>query len=799
MLNIVRKYLAICIALVFACVLALHPQKVEAVGEFKTTWKTDNPGVSASNQIIVPTYPGLTYNYTVDWGDGSSTTGIIGDGAHTYAAPGTYQIMVTGTFPGIYFSLAGDREKILSVDQWGVTRWGAMGNAFFGCSNLTIPAVDTPDLSGVDDLTYTFRGTNFSTGLSGWNVSSIHTMIGTFQDSTFNGDISAWDMSNMVNMSALFYGDAAFNQNIGGWDVSSAMYMGYMFYNDTAFNQDISAWDVSRVVDMAEMFMGASSFNQPLNTWNVSSVTAMTEMFYGATAFNQSLSTWNVSNVTSLGSMFRYASSFNQPLSGWNTANVTDMSHLFGGATVFNQDISSWNTARVTTMDGMFADDVAFNQDIGEWNVANVTNMGYMFASSTAFNKDVSSWNVSQVTNMAYMFDHAGVFDQDLGGWNVSNVTDMTSMLASANLSNDNYNALLVGWSARPVQSSVVFSAGSSAYCNTGAHGILTGAPNSWTITDGGVRCLTELYPIPARVTIANAIYRFSASEGVEAAYASGTGAYVSEAPTCADCEVIIDPVAHTVSFSNLQIGDVLNFSISFTRTNTLRIGPSIIIQEDNGGGMPPPSIIPAAFQQGPSGKIPLAFVINGGSTTTDPRLTLSGNGNPYTIRGYVVSLDSTFAHDSIFPFNASTTNMLFTLPNVPGSYTVYFKYYSTTGIYSDLLFQTVSLVSPTTTVSEKPKTPKSAMSTALCKGSITLRQGGRGSQVKELQRFLQAQGSRVYPEGIVSGFFGPATKRAVTRFQEMYATDILKPLSLKRGTGIVQQGTRKKMCALGG
>ena len=36
--------------------------------EFITTWKTDNPGTSGNNQIIIPTYPGETYDYNVDWG-----------------------------------------------------------------------------------------------------------------------------------------------------------------------------------------------------------------------------------------------------------------------------------------------------------------------------------------------------------------------------------------------------------------------------------------------------------------------------------------------------------------------------------------------------------------------------------------------------------------------------------------------------------------------------------------------------------------------------------------------------------
>jgi hypothetical protein len=49
-----------------------------APGEFVTTWKTDNPGVSGSNQITIPTNGG-GYNYNVDWGDGNTSTGHTGN------------------------------------------------------------------------------------------------------------------------------------------------------------------------------------------------------------------------------------------------------------------------------------------------------------------------------------------------------------------------------------------------------------------------------------------------------------------------------------------------------------------------------------------------------------------------------------------------------------------------------------------------------------------------------------------------------------------------------------------------
>ncbi|MDP2641298.1 MAG: ABC transporter substrate-binding protein [Candidatus Yanofskybacteria bacterium] len=78
------------------------------------------------------------------------------------------------------------------------------------------------------------------------------------------------------------------------------------------------------------------------------------------------------------------------------------------------------------------------------------------------------------------------------------------------------------------------------------------------------------------------------------------------------------------------------------------------------------------------------------------------------------------------------------------------------------------------------------------------LREGMTSPEVRLLQECL-AQDSAVYPEGTVSGFFGPATKRAVIRFQEKYAQDVLAPSGFTRGTGLVAVATRAKLNELCG
>lgn len=66
--------------------------------------------------------------------------------------------------------------------------------------------------------------------------------------------------------------------------------------------------------------------------------------------------------------------------------------------------------------------------------------------------------------------------------------------------------------------------------------------------------------------------------------------------------------------------------------------------------------------------------------------------------------------------------------------------------------------------------------------------------EVKCLQEFLRVQGPAIYPEGLATGNFLSATKNAVIRFQEKYASEILTPLGLSRGTGYVGAATRTKI-----
>lgn len=66
--------------------------------------------------------------------------------------------------------------------------------------------------------------------------------------------------------------------------------------------------------------------------------------------------------------------------------------------------------------------------------------------------------------------------------------------------------------------------------------------------------------------------------------------------------------------------------------------------------------------------------------------------------------------------------------------------------------------------------------------------------EVRCLQEFLKSQGPEIYPEGLVTGNFLSLTQQAVIRFQEKYASEILTPLGLEKGTGYLGPATRAKL-----
>jgi len=344
-------------------------------GAFVTTWQTDAAGddtVSSDDQIKLPLAADGTYDFSVDWGDGTSDVVTAADQVlpgetdpvtHTYAASGTYDVTITGTINGFgfgvdYGSNSTDADKLIDVKEWGPVVFRNDGGVFMDADNLaSFSATDAPDLSSVTAIDWMF----------GFAAS-------------FNDDLDDWDTASVTSMRAVFY-------------------------KTNTFDGDLGTWNTSAVTDMSVMFREATSFNGDIGGWDTSAVTTTEEMFRFAIAFNRDIGGWDTSSVTNMKAMFRNADAFDQDIGAWTTSSVTDMSDVFFGAALFNQDLSGWNTSAATTMRYMFSGTEAFNGDIAGWNTSGVTNMQFMFLDATAFNQDLSGWCVSLITSEPSSFD----------------------------------------------------------------------------------------------------------------------------------------------------------------------------------------------------------------------------------------------------------------------------------------------------------------------------------------------------------------------------------------------------------
>jgi|GEM_PF-6963750 len=286
--------------------------------DFVFTVNTTNPGQSNSNQFIFS----FTTPDSIDIDkDNDGVFDYFGVTNYTqtlnYSTGGIYTVRVRGQIDAISFnSFITERDKIISVDQWGNSSWTFVD--FVECDSLLSLPLDTPDFSRLTLLS--FRGCEM-----------------------LNSPVDHLDVSNLQNLDRMFEDMPRFNQPLSSWDVSNSISMNEMFKNCTAFNQPINNWDVSNAIGMVSMFEGATSFNQPLNIWDVDSVKYIRDIFKDATSFNQALNNWDVANVIDIWGAFRNASSFDQDLSSWqfNSLNSNGLAWFlsYSGLSVTNYDL----------------------------------------------------------------------------------------------------------------------------------------------------------------------------------------------------------------------------------------------------------------------------------------------------------------------------------------------------------------------------------------------------------------------------------------------------------------------------
>ena len=434
---------------------------------------------------------------------------------------------------GMFFGCT-NFNQALSFNMSGC---GTFTSMFYGCSILN--SAITFNTNSATQMSYMFYGcTALNSAITFTSTASVTSMASMFQNCpAFNKPIN-FNTGAVTQMNSMFQNCTAFNQPLS-FNTAAVTNMAGMFYNCTNFNQAVP-FNTALVTNMGEMFNGCPNFNQVIN-FSTGAVINMTQMFAFCSTFNSPITFSSTANVTNMSSMFLVCSAFNQPLTfntvkvntfqamffgcqnfnslltftttavncsalqmfaamgSFNTApiftstaNITNMFRMFQNNGVYNKPLT-FDCSSATNMSEMFIGNASLNSAITLTNTGNVQDMSSMFQNCTNFNQPLTL-NTAAVTNMSSMFNSTGAtaFNQDIGSWNVANVTNFTNFMASkTNLtfSTTNLNAIYNGWSASGVKPNINISFGSAKFTNAGGlagKNILLGAPNNWTIADGG-------------------------------------------------------------------------------------------------------------------------------------------------------------------------------------------------------------------------------------------------------------------------------------------------------------------------
>ncbi len=494
---------------------------------FLSTWQIGIQGGQNNEKLTIP-YPG-SGTYTIDWGDGTSNSDIRSIITHSYAAAGTYQVSISGTYPRITFGDSEHRAKLVSVDQWGDTKWSSTSRAFIDCPNVQILAADTPDLSFVYSTAYMFYNAN-----------------------KINVDINDWATGNVRDMSYMFYGATDFDQDLSNLDIGSVTSMIGMFSNSglssTNYDGMLISWSeleglnsrVSVGADGINYCEGAAARKKLIDTYSW----YFSDAGLACSSTIPFMTSWKTDNPGSSNDnqiTIPYPGSGNYSIDWGDGATTTDVSETmthtynaigtyqirilgtypritFGNSSDSNKLVSvdQWGDMQWPTMENAFAGcsnvrivaedvpDLSFttslrymfsnadsmNEDISGWDVSSIITMYAMFQNADNFNQDISSWDTGKVTDMSYVFNQADRFDQDLSNLDISSVTSLRDMFSYSGLSNENYDSMLISWSElEGLNNYVSLGALGINYCEgSEARQALIDNYN-WYINDAGLEC----------------------------------------------------------------------------------------------------------------------------------------------------------------------------------------------------------------------------------------------------------------------------------------------------------------------
>jgi trimeric autotransporter adhesin len=423
----------------------------------------------------------------------------------------TIRLRISPTnFSRFFVNNAGDKSRLLDVEQWGTTAWSSFQGAFFGCDNLNITATDIPNLANVKNMQDMFQSCH--------KLSTVP-------------NIGSWDVSKVENMTSLFFNARMFNENISGWNTGKVFAMQNVLSNAYVFNQNLSNWNVSLVnsngIGLAGNAMDCANYEATLIGWSNSGATgkkiSASGANYGAnataaradlvtkgwtitgdnssTVCNAFITTWDLSiggNATalSIGTATSGSVSYSWVEVGGTAKSASGLT--FSGNTLSISGLPSGKIVRVTINPTNFQQIALSNNsgsknkltNVNQWgttawtsfqnaffgcenlnitatgipNLAGVKRMDQMFQDCKKLSSvpNIGSWDVSKVEVMSSLFNGAKLFNEDISGWNTAKVVALTNTFNNAQAFNQN----LGGWNVNKIGVNGINLSGSGLSCD---------------------------------------------------------------------------------------------------------------------------------------------------------------------------------------------------------------------------------------------------------------------------------------------------------------------------------------------
>lgn len=452
---------------------------------FSVTFRTENDEDTVTLPLLKNGWSVFDYlpesaihNFTVDWGDGSSESVDLAGQNCIYslvvnAVSGTYKLEYEAEGEGVFDSgdvpfdapASGDPSLQQALDYGGypgepspgyfsVTGSGTVGDPFlieFFQNYGSLPATMSV-LDGDVTLTLVQEGIAF-----GGPVSHQYATAGDY-DVTIDGITEVWHFNSFPASQLQII-------RINQWGSNPWRTLNEAFAHCT--NLEITATDAPNLTYVEDC---AVAFDRCGATFTMNDVGA---------------ALWQTGTVKTTYEMFRGNFNFNSPIGNWDLSGLIDDEAM-----------------EQPGANGMLRYCVSFNQDIA-WQFTALTGEGLAFllycggaiAQGAAqdygdFNGDVSALDFGSATDLSNMLSVQPSFEGNgLAALDYSSVEDMHDFCVASGVTTENYDAMLNAMALQTLQPNVELDMGDSQYSAAGAaaRAILEGAPNNWTIFDGGL------------------------------------------------------------------------------------------------------------------------------------------------------------------------------------------------------------------------------------------------------------------------------------------------------------------------